>query len=519
MSIFNKSKRRLTLMVVSVFFLAACDDLSGQYEQFIQEQAADSHETIESVVSDNSEHLMNDVIDTRLVPEFNQVESELHTLEGIEIGETLFASTQSHSQSQDAFEINIRTFKLFEVDSIDESLLKDFGYSEDAAAVVLIHAAITNTTNETFYFPIEELRLSYRDAPMSFLPSQTLYPSASGNLSQILLQNNGEITAGTMVEGYVVYGLNASALESIQAAESFYLNVVPPRQNVDEIVGLGANLLGNELPLFLPITDEAEEEISLNNTYIQDRLTTEWWGTKTLLAAEDVSLTDSDQDVHYQVEKIEVADFEPFENYVDAFQNFNYGQVIVSVQYTVDNQSQHAILPVDGDASLVIGEDEIKSDYALINQLYGEVLQPGESMTVIKTFALDKMRYYDVWQGMNFYIAINTPIDDSYLENQSDDEVGNESTSTDESTDRLNESVDEFLQEDTSIVVNDGWNDEEMDGFEETLDLLFVQFSWEPVYQRYINDDLDIVSQRDEVPNLMLDETPDDIEVIEDTEE
>lgn len=508
MSFFYQIKRILALLIVLIFFLSGCESFSGQYEQFIQEQAIESNEILNSQESSQTDE-STALIDPRFVPEFNQVEAELKNMDGLTIGATLFASNQSFTQQQDAFEIKIQSFKLFEVEEMNTSFEKNFGYSDEGAAVVLLHTSITNTSNETFYFPIEELKLSYRDAPMTYLPSQSLYPSQSGNLTEILLQNAGEITAGSMVEGYLVYGLNEDALTSINEYENFYLTVVPPRQNMDEIVGLGANILGDELPLFLPLSKQAEEEVSLNQSYIQDRLTTEWWGTKTLLAAEDVQITNTDQDVVYKLERIEVSDFEPIENYADTFQNFTYGQIIVSIQYTVNNQSKHAILPVDGEASLVIGEDEIKSDYALINQLYGQVLQPGESMTVVKSFALDKMRYYDVWQGSDFYIAINTPIDDSYLDGKEDASQTQDGSDED---DILNESVEEFLNGDTAIVIDEG--EEEFVDEEEMLELIYVYFNWKPVYLRYINDELDIVEDRADVPNLS-DETNEEDEIEE----
>ena len=504
-SIINKGlKKGLGLMLASIC-LIGCDSISTGYDDFIENSAneIDNSSQLTSVQADTSdegsvmESSTDDFIDTRLVPEQSMVENALLAKEEITIDEQVFSLSQNFIQKQQAFEVSVDTINMFEVEEFDESLASEFNFSTDEGSIVLLHATITNTSDETFYFPIEELRLSYPGAIIQNYPSAQLYPMESGNLAQILLANSGEMAPQTAVEGYLVYGIGREETEEILDLGSFYLTVVPPRQSLNEIVGLGSNPLGDELPLYLPINDENGQQLLLNTTYIQDRLTTEWWGYKEIIASEDLNASIStDDDVKITLLRAEVSDFTPHKSYEDAFQYFNYGQVIVSIEYEVTNNSKNDLLPIDGRASLVINGDEISDDYVLINEMYGKTLKPGDSYKVVKTFALDKMTYADYWQGEDVYISINVPtVEDSTGESSETSE-----TLSDE------ESVSEDLLAEEVL--------------EESKIEYYADFVWSPSYQFFVDEAFELIpwSERENIQESEFDED-EEIDIDENSDE
>jgi len=155
--------------------------------------------------------------------------------------------------------------------------------------------------------------------------------------------------------------------------------------------------------------------------------------------------------------------------------------VIVSLQIEIDNQSDHTLLPTDSLVNLVINGDTIQSDYILINELYGEHLDPGEKTTIIKTFALDKYTYQQNWQNQDIQIYIQVSSDDS-IDNQ------DATTTVEESTEV--EQVEEFMTgEETDIIV-----DEETTGVD--TELMYVgNFVWKPKLVKYINEGLEVVDE------------------------
>lgn len=475
---------KIVLLLSLGAILAGCGSLSESYTEFIDEQVSSNEESLLETPTETVEETpTSGLVDIRLVPELSMVEHALKDNQLYQLDELLFNSSKNFIQKQASFEISIDQINMYSVEEWDESLDYQFNHETGEGGIVLLDVTITNTSNDTFYFPIEELKLSYPEAPFQNFPSHDLYPLESGNLAQILLENQGELAAQSAVEGYLVYGVGDEALEEILELGSFYLTVVPPRQSLNQIIGLDSTVLGEELPLFLPVDSKAETQLSLNAGYIQDRLTTEWWGEKTLLANDQLNERQEDADIAVTLKQVELADFETKTAYEEVFQNFVHGQVIVSLEYEIENNSDFSVLPIDGEASLVINGDEIQSDYLLINEHYGKVLEPGQSSTVIKTFALDKMRYQELWQGEEIYISINVPVNGV-------DEVAEEVEEVEDSEDLpVTENQVDLLEETSSAPTS-----------------FYFEFSWLPDLKWFVNTEMELVEELSEDEGIELEE-------------
>ncbi|MBK0348613.1 hypothetical protein JDW15_08285 [Aerococcaceae bacterium zg-ZJ1578] len=466
-----KQSNKLMLILMTSLLISGCSRISNQYQSFIEKKAEVS--TTQSITT-NADDETSQVVDIRFVPEQMEVEQAIKAIEKLDVQSELYRLKQPILHSQAGFDLTVKQMVVFEASS-DETIS---GLSKDGGAIVLINAAITNTTKTLFYFPIDELRLTYADAPVAHYASQFLYPMESGNLQKILLNNGkGEMAAGSTVEGYLAFALSKDDLEKAKALGSLYLTVVPPVASNDAIVGLEANELGSELPLFLPLNEKVEAELLENATHIQDRVTAEWWGTKNVLADENLNMTVTDNGVTFNLKRIEVSDFAPKEHHEESFQYFPNGQVIVSVEMEVVNRTEEVLLPVDSQVMLTINNNVINSDYVLINQLYGQRLEPGQSTTIIKSFALDKKTYQQNWQ--NKEILLNILLSPIKSEN-SNQAVNNQNNNV--------EQVEEFISEDeTTTLAADS----------ETV--YTAQFSWVPVLKQFIDDKLEVVSKLEEM--------------------
>lgn len=464
------------LAFVVAIFLVGCGKIEESNEAVASEQDQNQVVTdLEPPIDEDNENTT--VIDQRFVPEFSQVIADLSASEDLTIADEVFFSiNESFIQTQNNFQLSVDNMQVYEVEKAAESVISEFNYEDNPGAVVLMEVAITNLTDETIYYPIEGLRMSYQSGDVQMHPSSALYPSRSGDLTKILEQNNGEIGPSRTVNGYIIYSFGQDEWEEASELGNVYLTVVPPQSDADAISGVGASLLGDERILHLPLNEETETQLSENNQMIQDRLSSEWWGNKTILAKEELNQVseDEDNDVSVELLRAEISDFEPRDIYEENFQNFGYGQVIVSIEYEITNNSENKLLPVDGIATLQIGDDAINSDYVLINDYNGTVLEPGDSYTTIKTFALDKLRYQETWQGEPIYIAVNTPV---------------------------KHEVEVAIDEEDDIA-------QEVDSLESTDELIhYFDFSWTPSLIKYINEELEIVSDNpDQTEESELDE-------------
>ncbi|MBD3949472.1 hypothetical protein I4Q36_06710 [Tuanshanicoccus lijuaniae] len=492
-----KQLNKLALVTLTAFTLAGCRRISEQYQSFIEEKAEVT--TTQATTSNAAESTAapEKTVDSRFVPEQAEVEEAIKGIQSLKVNNELYRLKQPIVHSQAGFDLVVKQMVIYEAASNDAVT----GLSNDGGAIVLINAAITNTTKAPFYFPIDELRLTYVDAPVSHYSSQGLYPMESGNLQKILLENGkGEMAAGSTVEGYLVFALSKEDLEKAKDLGALYLTVVPPVASNDAIVGLETNDLGSELPLFLPLSEQVESELHENASRIQDRVTAEWWGTKNVLADETLDMTAKDKGVTFNVKRIEVSDFTPKEHYKESFQYFPNGQVIVSVEVEVENNTDEVLLPVDSKVTLTINNNVINSDYVLINQLYGQRLEPGQSTTIIKSFALDKKTYQEQWQDKE--MVLNMVMSPVKAENK-DKPIANEQTTN-------MEQVEEFISEEATTTTE---ADEQMD--ESTV--YSATFQWMPVLKQYINGDLKVVSSLDK-PSETSETTVEESTVEETTE-
>ena len=438
-------KRIIYLVGASLLLLTGC----AQYEEFLN-QKSQPEEVIE-VEKD---------VDIEMPANFEDIQSAYNSFEFLTLGDLIYQTDEMFQQTQPGFDVTVDELSLYEVKKADDSLERDFNYANTPSGLILAHVSIENTTSDAFYLAIDELTQSYVGADSFAIPSSNAYPLLHGNLRDILIERQGKIESGETVSGYLVYGLGKKSLEEVRSQGHFYLTITPPVLNEDGLGGEQENALGRSRKLFLPVDEQNETELKELQSFIPDRLTNEWWGDKKVIAQAHLNKTTrtADDEVDVTLVRAEISDFEPFPAYEESFKTFPNGQVIVTIEYEVTNHSTTALLPVDGIATLYIDEDPILSDYVLLNELYGLELAPGETMTFIKSFALDKLYYQQHWQNHPIEIEINLP------------------TNASENMESLEDIED---------------NEEELEVDEVDLDNSYVvTFSWTPQLTLWINEDL-----------------------------
>lgn len=371
----------------------------------------------ESISESNGEHPQISLVSTTEQEEVNTYDKESYLeLEALfkespyyKVGNSLYQLEQPLATNEQNYTLTVNMMKIYEVDQLKEEVKSEFDFQNGKGALIVLHVKIENKTQESFYYPIEALDLTYLNATSQTQPSLALYPADSGNLALTLSDTQGEIVAGETVEGYLVYGLGSEALATAKETGYVFLTVVPPKRQKSDISGVGANALGDEQSLYLPLDKAYEAKLLVNATHLRDRLTTEYWGDKAILADEKINKTNTNSGVSITLDQVEVSEFTPHDYNEDAFRNFKYGAVIVSIAYTVKNQTNTTLLPVDSKAQLIINADPINSDYVLTNQVKGKELKPGQTFKVIQSFALDKKRYQEKWQGHDYQLQITVP--------------------------------------------------------------------------------------------------------------
>lgn len=389
-----KLNMKLVVLLASTAMIMGCGNVQERYQEFIEEKAEESTQVFQ-VVTDESTSMLPKTLDEL----YDSIVSE----NDISTDSEIFRLSQPIQHRQNYFDLTVSDMMVVLATSDDPLLGLTQENLTGNGALILIKMSMTNYYDEPFYFSGNELKLSYWDSSVTHYPVSGVYDYEQGNL---LERFNEPIQPGETVEGYLVYTVTSEDIKAITAIGAFSLAILPPTLSNDGIVGLSAQSLGNELPFYLPVNQTTQELLVLQSQFIQDRVTAEWWGNKTVLASANLDEIVQDGDVELTLKRVELSDFIPHEQYQESFQYFPNGVVILSVEIQIDNQSQYALLPVDSEVGVDINDYHITSDYVLINEHYGEILSPGESTTLIKTFALDKMTYQLYWQDEPMVFSI-----------------------------------------------------------------------------------------------------------------
>lgn len=400
---------KLVMLLASTTMIIGCGNVQERYQEFIEEKAEESTQVSPVVTNDTSDT-------SSTMPEtLDELYATIVSENDLSPDSEIFRLSQPIQHRQNYFDLTVSDM-LVSLATSDNPIL---GLTQENmsgnGAVILIKMSLTNHYDESFYFSGNELKLSYWDSSVTHYPVSGMYAYEQGNLLERL---NEPIEPGETVEGYLVYTVTSEDIKAITAIGAFSLAVLPPTLSNDGIVGLSAQSLGNELPFYLPVNQTVEDLLISQSQFIQDRVTAEWWGNKTLLASADLNEVVQDRDVTLTLKRVELSDFIPHEHYQESFQYFPNGVVILSIEIQIDNQSQSTLLPVDSEVAVDINDYHITSDYVLINEHYGEKLSPGESTTLIKTFALDKMTYQLYWQDKPMVFSIWLQTDEQELSDE-----------------------------------------------------------------------------------------------------
>ena len=420
--------KQLVLTLAASVLLIACQTQTKPEDIAISETSSENTQV--SIVQSVSESVI--VQEGAAYDKANYPELEMLFKESpyYKVGKSLYQLDKPLATNEQNYAITVDMLRVYEVDNMKDEVKSEFDFQQGQGALMVMHVTIENKTEEAFYYPIESLDLTYLNATSQTQPSLALYPADSGNLALTLSDTQGEILAGESVEGYLVYGLGQEALKTAKETGYVFLTVVPPKRQKSDIPGVGANALGDEQSLYLPLDKAHEENIFVNASHMRDRLTTEYWGIKNIIADDSINKTKIQSGVSVSLDEVEVSDFVPHAYNEEAFRNFKYGAVIVSIAYTVTNQTTTTLLPVDSTAQLMINGDPINSDYVLTNQVKGKELKPGQKFRVIQSFALDKKRYQEKWQGQEYQLDITVPEKGPDIDSGISSETDSETSST-----------------------------------------------------------------------------------------
>ncbi|WP_028125204.1 hypothetical protein [Eremococcus coleocola] len=464
---------KLLVLLFCLGGLTACQSVSNKYANLVEEQA---NNKISQESQANANESKATEIDPRLVPEFSQVLTDFSNFEGLELESSSFQSKQAFKLNQENFQMTVNQMAILPVDKMSQTMKEEAKLTDEGSdinSLVLVYTTIENLTDQDLHLSIEDITMGPIDDTEMVYADQSLYPSQSGNLQTIVNDSQSKLQGKASVDGYLVFSLTKDLEEQISREGHLKLSMNEPTPIDDKGVQLD---LGNKLALFLPISEESETMIVSQSQFIADRLTTEFWGQKTELAAQNLETSQEEEGVTLTTKRVEVTDFAPFEHYEEIFKNFEFGQVIVSIEYEISNQTEQTIYPVDGQSRLIIGEDPIEADYVLINEEYGQGVEPGQSKRIIQTFALDKKRYQEVWQGQDYQFEIIIP-------NQSRADQSDTGLTVAQSED----SGEEETSSESSLEEQEAQN------------FVYV-ISYQPQLKLFVDDNLDLVDQ-------LLDET------------
>ena len=347
--------------------------------------------------------------DVRFVPEIQQVDSQIHESSNFQQVSKLFQNESSVDIHLTKAKVSINSSIFYEgILSTSPSELP-LMLEEGNEGLLLLHVSITNISEEAIYIPENFLDVSIKPSNHFLLSQMDLYPLEFGYLDTILEADKRFIEPEQTAEGYLIYQLAPMDFFATKSQGYLYLNL----KELDQIEELAQLDTGNyQHHIVLPMNELVKDRIDLAQNFIQDRVSREWWGDKSMIVEDSQHNLLSHQGLQIQVKKIEVTDLIVRPDYQGIFEEFPKGQLLVSVLLEINNTGSERLLAYldQFEFDLRMGDSLLVSEPLLENGDNPIFIGPKQREELIKVFVLDKEVYQREWQRQDFQFEGRLPI-------------------------------------------------------------------------------------------------------------
>lgn len=340
-----------------------------------------------------------DELNQRLIPDWQQIESDLHQSSKFVVGNSDFSLEAPITTTRKNIVVTLDGVKIFQI-------FDRYDATRSVGRIAIMKVSMTNRTNDVLQLTDNNLALvtEYNGQPIQ--PEIEAFPSQNGNLVHLLKENDGQIPPKATVEGFLVYHIDALHYRTMTANQLFQLEIGELR------LANSKQIMETTLRLYIPASQLYVEQLIARQASLEDYLSTQFLVDKVVLMRQPLSDTLSHIDISVTMSDIEISDLTLKGAYFEeTLPEYTSGEVAVSIKLAVSN---------DGDTVMAFDQPEVTLQFGHDAKIWHPTViwepsffenseNPKVQKEWIITYVLPKDTYIKYYQRdpLNFNMAIH----------------------------------------------------------------------------------------------------------------
>ncbi|WP_245711626.1 DUF5068 domain-containing protein [Gracilibacillus ureilyticus] len=412
-------KKLLLLFIMTCFFgivIAGCgsQDTEAQPKEEADETTGDEKEEVneeetESEDKESDSETDGDNTDTATAADFSEVISYMEEVtEGT--ADIQYEGTTDFEHDMEGVKTSVDSYVLANLTDFHTDFSIPFDDETDGAVLLVKYTVKNETDKDAYYMP--SFYLTYTGATKSFTNYKELLPEEQQLQSLLSPSSDYLIEAGKAYTGYFAYPFGKSIMPGVLNEGIVSIEVPAPHATKGDV----NDNFGNGTTLHLGLTEEASSKVTENQSFYQDKLTTQNMGEKIMLEEKQgIGTTETISDFAITLEGYQFTEFIPNEVEAPRFENFTTGMVMLTVKFLIENNSDSEIglTPLGSKLTVNDGAQYMWDEGMLLDYGYDDVIGAGESGELLQIYVLDKEQYDKIWKEKSFEVELGPMKDQS----------------------------------------------------------------------------------------------------------
>ncbi|MFC4401615.1 DUF5068 domain-containing protein [Gracilibacillus xinjiangensis] len=324
--------------------------------------------------------------------------------------EIQFEGTESFEHDMEGVITSVDSYVLANLTDFHTDFSIPFNDETDGAVLLVQYTIKNETDKDAYYMP--SFYLTYTGATKSFNNYRELLPEDQQIPSLLSPSNDYLIEAGKSYTGYFAYPFGKSIIPDVLQEGIVSIEVPRPHATKGDV----NDNFGSETTFHLGLTDEANKKVTENQSFYQDKLTTQNMGEKVMIEEQQgIGTTETISDFAITLDGYQFTEFTPNEVEAPRFENFTNGMVMLTVKFMIENNSDSDIGLSSLGSKLTVndGAQYMLDQGMLLDYGYDEVIGAGQTGELLQIYVLDKEQYEKIWKEKPFEVELGPMKDQS----------------------------------------------------------------------------------------------------------
>lgn len=410
-----KRKHFLTMATIGVLLLSGCATASNDEKKTTappESTAATSTLTSNTAESDTAEK--NKAMIAK--GDWTKIDQQLQKSMESEKQDVLYENNEAIVAEKDGISLTVNGYQYLKCEDFSRNFRIPYDDQYATGGVLLLAATFKNETDQPVYAG-NDFSLEVTGIRASISRQKELLPT---DLMTEMYESKYEIPAKSEISGYLAMNVKPEAMKKIDEHQTGMLTLPAIYSKPDTFKKDDAVMQKSEY--LIALSADGAKKVETANSFYADRTTVENWGTKTLLVDKAIGETREFEGVKVTFDGYQIADFQPNEDQISRFKNFETGTVMMTVKLTVENGNKEPLKFNNTSGWLQLGNTiKTMASGMLSPDAPEDELPVGSTESCFIVFLMDKESYDKLYKDQEYVLDVSIYDKDSARINNNGD--------------------------------------------------------------------------------------------------